>query len=32
MRLCSVTSLLKFYPLPEALAVIAEAGYQGVEL
>src|SRR4051794_41295734 len=32
MRLCSVTSLMKFYPLPEALAVIAEAGYQGVEL
>ena len=23
---------MKFYPLPEALAVIAEAGYQGVEL
>jgi protein FrlC len=32
MKLCSVTSLLKFYPLPEALAVIAEAGYEGVEL
>ena len=32
MRLCSVTSLMKFYPLPEALAVIAGAGYQGVEL
>ena len=31
-ELCSVTSLMKFYPLPEALAVIAEAGYQGVEL
>src|SRR5690349_15638716 len=32
MRLCSVTSLMKFYPLPEALSVIAEAGYQGAEL
>ncbi len=31
-RLCSVTSLMKFYPLPEALRVIADAGYQGVEL
>lgn len=32
MRLCSVTSILKYYPLPEALSVIAEAGYEGVEL
>ena len=32
MRLCSVTSLMKLYPLPEALAIITEAGYQGVEL
>ncbi len=32
MRLCAVTSLMKFYPLPEALAVIAGEGYQGVEL
>lgn len=32
MKLASVTSLLKFYPLPEALRVIAEAGYAGVEL
>ena len=32
MRLCSVTSILKYYPLPEALSVIADAGYEGVEL
>ena len=32
MKLCSVTSLMKYYPLPEALRVIAEAGYEGVEL
>lgn len=32
MKLAAVTSLLKYYPLPEALRLIAEAGYEGVEL
>ena len=32
MKLSSVTSLFKFYPLPAALRTIAEAGYDGVEL
>jgi protein FrlC len=32
MKLACVTSLFKYYPLPEALRVIAEAGYGGVEL
>lgn len=32
MRYACVTSLFKFYPLPEALRVIAESGYTGVEL
>jgi fructoselysine 3-epimerase len=32
MRLAAVTSLFKYYPLPRALAAIAEAGYEGVEL
>ncbi|XWX03333.1 sugar phosphate isomerase/epimerase [Aggregatilineales bacterium SYSU G02658] len=32
MKLCSVTSLFKYYPLPEALRTIAEAGYDGVEI
>ena len=32
LKTAAVTSLLKYYPLPEALAVIAEAGYDGVEL
>lgn len=32
MKLSAVTSLFKYYPLPEALRVIAAAGYQGVEL
>lgn len=31
-RLACVTSLFKYYPLPEALRVIAEAGYGGIEL
>jgi protein FrlC len=32
MKLSAVTSLLKYYPLPEALRTIAEAGYDGVEI
>ncbi len=32
MKMASVTSLLKYYPLPAALKTIAEAGYEGVEL
>ncbi len=32
IRMSATTSLLKYYPLPEALRTIAEAGYQGVEL
>lgn len=32
MKLSAVTSLFKYYPLPEALRTIAEAGYNGVEL
>lgn len=32
MRISSVTSILKYYPLSEALAVIAGLGYTGVEL
>lgn len=32
MKLSSVTSLLKYYPLPAALDTIAAAGYEGVEL
>ena len=32
MKMAAVTSLMKYYPLPEALKTIAEAGYQGVEL
>lgn len=32
MKMCAVTSLMKFYPLPAALATIADAGYDGVEL
>ena len=31
-QMAAVTSLMKYYPLPEALRVIAEAGYTGVEL
>lgn len=32
MKMASVTSLLKYYPLPAALTTIADAGYEGVEL
>jgi len=32
MKLAAVTSLFKYYPLPEALRVIAASGYEGVEL
>ena len=32
MKMASVTSLLKYYPLPAALKTIADAGYDGVEL
>lgn len=32
MKLAAVTSLFKYYPLPEALRVIAAEGYDGVEL
>ncbi|WP_127144637.1 sugar phosphate isomerase/epimerase family protein [Pelagibacterium montanilacus] len=32
MKLAAVTSLFKYYPLPEALDQIARAGYEGVEL
>ncbi|MFQ3565859.1 MAG: TIM barrel protein [Aggregatilineales bacterium] len=32
MKLSAVTSLFKYYPLPEALRTIAEAGYDGVEI
>lgn len=32
MKMASVTSLLKYYPLPAALQTIADAGYEGVEL
>lgn len=32
MKLAAVTSLFKYYPLPEALRQISEAGYDGVEL
>ena len=32
MKMASVTSLLKYYPLPAALKTIADAGYEGVEL
>lgn len=32
MKLACVTSLFKYYPLPEALRVIAQAGCAGVEL
>ena len=32
MKMAAVTSLMKYYPLPEALRTIAEAGYTGVEL
>lgn len=32
MEMAAVTSLFKYYPLPEALRTIAAAGYKGVEL